>query len=95
MSLIKEFHKEKGEELGISLELCEEVCKSPFIFVKEVMNSGILKNIRFKYLGLFEVSASRVKYSKKTLEEKYAKGLVSEKRYQERIKVLSNYESKD
>ena len=90
-NLIEEFYNAEGKDYNISLEECKLICNSPFKFVKEILGRGILKNIRLQYFGVFEVSSSRVKYSKKTLEENYNKGLISEKRYKERKETLNNY----
>jgi len=90
-NLIEEFYNIKGKNYSVSIEECKLICNSPFKFVKEILNRGILKNIRLQYFGVFEVSSSRVKYSKKSLEESYAKGLIPEKRYKERKEVLNNY----
>lgn len=82
----------KEQYPDISLEHFKLICTAPFKQVKKVMSSGILRNIRLQFLGVFEVSQSRVKYSKKTLQANYDNGLISEKRYTERMKVLNSYE---
>jgi hypothetical protein len=92
-NLIEEFYNIEGKNYNISLEECKLICNSPFKFVKEIFSRGMLKNIRLQYFGVFEVSSSRVKYSSKTLEESYTKGLISEKRYKERKEILDKYES--
>ena len=65
----------------------------PFKFLKKIISSGILKNIRLQYLGTFEVSKNRVNYSKKMLQENYDNNVISEVRYKDRMKVLNNYET--
>lgn len=90
---IEEYYKSFGGSLDISLEEFKLICNSPFKMVKRVMSSGELEKIRLQYLCSFEVSAPRVKYSKKTLEENYTKGLISKDRYDKRMKTLSNYET--
>ena len=92
-NLIEEFYNVEGKNYNVSLEECKLICNAPFKFVKEILGRGILKNIRLQYFGVFEVSSSRVKYSRKTLEENYSKGLISEKRYKERKEILDGYES--
>ena len=92
-TLIEEFYNVEGKNYNVSLEECKLICNAPFKFVKEILGRGILKNIRLQYFGVFEVSSSRVKYSRKTLEENYNKGLISEKRYKERKEILENYEN--
>jgi len=83
------------EECNIDIpkEELQLICSSPFRFLKDNISNGVLKNVRFKYLGVFEVNKPMVKYSKKTLEDKYSKGLVTEKRYNERIKILNQIQN--
>lgn len=91
-NLIEKFYNSEAHKYDITLEECKLICNSPFKFVKEILNSGILKNIRLQYFGVFEASSSRIKYSKKNLEESYNKGNISEKRYAMRKKLLDRYE---
>lgn len=93
MTLIEEFYEEnKHKYSDIPLSEFTSICNSPFKFIREVINRGLLKNIRLQYFGVFEVMPSRVKYSLQSLENNYTKGVVSEKRYKERKEILSNYE---
>lgn len=94
-SNIEQYYNENPEFHDIPLEEFKLICQSPFKFVKEVFNRGILRDIRLQYFGIFEVSGSRVKYSKKQLEENYQNNVISEQRYQDRLKVLNAYEGKD
>lgn len=89
---IEEYYEEVKEIYGIEFKQFKDICLSPFLLVKEVISGGSLKNIRLQYFAVFEASASRIKYSKKTLEENFAKGVISEERYNRRIKILNNYE---
>lgn len=86
-SLVDKFKEESNIDLPI--EELQLICSSPFRFLKDNISNGVLKNTRFQYLGVFEVNKPMVKFSKKTLEEKYSQGLVSEKRYKERIEILN------
>jgi hypothetical protein len=90
-SLIEEFHSLYGEELDVTLEECALICTAPFKLVKEVLSKSLFKSIRLQYFGVFEVSSSRVKYSKQSLSESYAKGNISEEKYKNRLKTLENY----
>ena len=93
MTLIEEFYEEnKHKYSDIPLSEFTSICNSPFKFIREVINRGLLKNIRLQYFGVFEVMPSRVKYSLQSLENNYTKGVVSEKRYKERKEILSSYE---
>ena len=94
MTLIEEFYEEnKHKYSDIPLSEFTSICNSPFKFIREVINRGLLKNIRLQYFGVFEVMPSRVKYSLQSLENNYTKGVVSEKRYKERKEILSNYDT--
>ena len=77
----------------ITLEHFKLICTAPFKQIKRVMSSGVLRDIRLQFFGVFEVSGSRVKYSKKTLTENFENNLISEKRYTDRLKVLDSYEN--
>lgn len=92
-SNIEQYFEEVKGTYGISFEHFKRICLTPFIYVKHIMSLGVLKNIRLQYFGTFEVSPSRVMYSKKTLTENYEKGLISVERYNKRIKILNNYEN--
>lgn len=89
---VEEYWEEVKDQYDVSFEEFKIICRSPFKFVKEVMSSGILKNIRLKYFGVFEVSKSRVNYCKKSLQKNYDKGLVSKKHYNKRMEILNNYD---
>ena len=90
--LIEEFYEEvKHIYPDLSINEFRIICNSPFNFVKQVINRGVLKNIRFQYFGVFEVMSSRVKYSLKTLEENFKNNKISEDRYLKRKAILERY----
>ena len=90
--LIEEFYEEnKHTYPDLSISEFRLICNSPFSFVKQVINRGVLKNIRFQYFGVFEVMSSRVKYSLKTLEENFKNNKISEDRYLKRKAILERY----
>ena len=92
---IEEFYEELKEEYPeLTLSDFNNICRGPFRFIKEVISSGELKDIRLQYFGIFQVSKSRVKYNKKMLEENYKKGNIPESRYFKKKKILENYESR-
>lgn len=93
--LIEEFYNQSEFKDSLTLEQMKEICKSPFLFLKSAMASGELKDIRFQYFGVFEVSEYKVKHNKAKLEGLYKEGLISTKRYKERLQILNNYETKD
>jgi hypothetical protein len=86
------FEEVKDNYPDVDFEHFKMICLNPFKYVKEVMSSGVLKNIRLQYFGTFEVSSSRVKYSKKSLLESLSRGTVSQERYDKRMQTLNNYE---
>ena len=91
--LIEEFYEEvKHIYPDLSINEFRLICNSPFKFTKQVINRGILKNIRFQYFGVFEVMPSRVKYSLKTLEENFKTNKITEERYNKRKEILEAYE---
>ena len=93
VDLIEEIYEEnKHTYPDLSISEFRLICNSPFSFVKQVINRGILKNIRFQYFGVFEVMPSRVKYSLKTLENNYKTGKITEERYNKRKEILEAYE---
>ena len=92
IDLIGEFYEEtKHLYPNLSVNEYRIICNSPFSFVKQVINRGTLRNIRFQYFGVFEVMPSRVKYSLKTLEENFKTKKITEDRYNKRKEILENY----
>lgn len=89
--VIEQQYEESPYKDEISFEEFKKICTSPFTMVKRVMTSGVLKNIRLQYLGTFEINPHRVKHSKRKLIENYEAGLISEKRYLDRLATLNNY----
>ena len=92
--LIEEFYEEnKHIYPDLSINEFRLICNSPFSFAKQVINRGILKNIRFQYFGVFEVMPSRVKYSLQKLEENFKEKKISEERYNKRKEILERYDN--
>ena len=90
--LVEEFYEEiKNTYPDIPLNEFRIICNSPFKFIKEVINRGVLKNVRLQYFGVFEVMPSRVKYSLQKLEENYKEKKISEERYNKRKEILEKY----
>ena len=95
MSSIDEFYT-KHEDIYRDIPLSEFklICNSPFMLIKEVMNRGLLKDIRIKYLGVFQVVPSRIVHSLKKLESNFKEKKISKERYEKRKSILSSYESR-
>ena len=92
LSNIQEYYEEVGALHDVSFEEFKVICKSPFRFIKESMSSGVLKDIRLKYFGIFKISKGRLKYFKNLVENKYKKGEIGEKKYAEKMKIYNSYE---
>ena len=92
VDLIEEFYEEnKHTYPDLSIGEFRIICNSPFKFIKEVINRGVLKNVRLQYFGVFEVMPSRIKYSLKTLEENFKTNKITEDRYNKRKEILERY----
>lgn len=94
LSNIEEYWDMVEDQYDITFEEFKGVCISPFKFIKDSMASGVLRNIRIKYFGVFTVSVRRVKFSKINLEKNYKSKVISEKHYKKRIKVLDSLKVK-
>lgn len=60
--MIEEFYDTVKDKYEISLEECKLICRTPFSMLKDIMNKGLLKDVRFQYLGTFTVSQKRLNY---------------------------------
>jgi hypothetical protein len=78
--LIREYWdsiKEKYPEL--SYEEVKEICHSPFVFLKDMMQREDLPEVRMKYLGVFRVYLNRAKYILDQLEQRKTSGSVGQR----------------
>jgi hypothetical protein len=91
---IEEYYNNSEDKDVIPFEEFKLMCITPFKMVRKTFTSGNLIDIRLQYFGVFEVSTSRIKYSKRMVEQNYNNKLISEKKYNERMSVLNSYESK-
>lgn len=88
-----EFYKENiDKNLELDFKDFDNVCRGPFRYIKDRMTEGDLEPYRLQYLGTFLIPESRIKYSNSTLDKKLKDGLISQRRYDERKKILSRYE---
>jgi len=82
--------KEKYPDLNISFEHLREIVYSPFVMLKEVMESGEMESMRMKYFGIFEARANTLNKYKNYLKA----GKITQEEYnkQEKIaeKILKN-----
>tara|TARA_R100001244_G_C5102368_1_gene119130 strand:+ start:263 stop:496 length:234 start_codon:yes stop_codon:yes gene_type:complete len=56
--------KDLAKKYKISVFEVEQIIKSQFSFVKNVIEQGDFKSVRLKHLGLFTVKKNRLKYYK-------------------------------
>lgn len=94
LSNVEEYWDMVEDQYDITFEEFKRVCTSPFRFIKDSMASGILRNIRVKYFGVFTVSVRRVKFSRINLEKNYKSKVISEEHYKKRKKVLDSLKIK-
>lgn len=94
-TLVEKFYEEIKHEYNITIEECSDICNTPFKFIKNIMNSGVLKSIRLQYFGVFSVSSGKVKYTLENLKLKFNKGLLTEEEFIKRKNTLENYERKN
>ena len=87
---IKEYYEEVKDQYDIDLVHFEKICRAPFLFVKGVMSSGLLMDIRLQYFGVFKVSKSKLKYYKKNLIEKFSRGDISEEKFNKKMKIFND-----
>lgn len=86
--LLEEYYQQvKSKYPGLTKEQLKDICSGPWESFKEEMKSGNLKEVRFKYFGVFKVYEGRAKNLLSAIEAKFKKGLVTEKRYN-RIKTM-------
>lgn len=73
----------------------EVIADSTFKFVKDTMNSEVLKDIRFKYFGTFKVSQGKIFHGRKYIQENYDKGGMPDELYKRKIKMFESYEPRE
>jgi len=88
---IEEYYETVKDMYDVDFTEFNIICRTPFKFVKRIMNSGVLKDIRLKYFGVFKVAPSRVSYSKKRIKENLKKGVISQEKYDKKMEILNNY----
>lgn len=94
--IFREFVKEglPKEYKHLPIETLKAVCYTPFAFLRKVMQSNVLTEIRFKYLGVFLVSSRKVKSLFEKADIRRCKGLITEEEFFEiKNKVEVYFES--
>jgi hypothetical protein len=94
--LLEEFYQEIKEEYpSLSLEELSLVCQSPWVFLRETMQSGKFSKVRFKYFGTFQVHEKRVSYILSQLDDRLQRGTITQKHYDNTKKVLEKWLEKE
>lgn len=90
-STIEEYYNLVKGDYDLSYEEFKTICNTPFAFIKD-LSFKVLRDIRFKYFGVFKVSNSKVKYYKKSLKNSFEKGNVTEEYFTRKNNLLLEYE---
>lgn len=91
---IQEYFDEISPEYpDIDYKEFEKICRGPFKFIKEVMSSDKLKNIRLQYFGVFEISRGRINHVKKQLDINLKEEKISKEKYNRKMTILNSYEN--
>lgn len=93
--VISKFYELACEEFDLTEEQVTEICKAPFKFIAEQMAVGDMKPYRLQNFGTFFIPPTRMRFAKKSLDEKLQNGLISEVRYNNRKETLNKYEEED
>lgn len=89
-SNIQEYYEEVKDLYSIDIKHFEKICRTPFLFVKGVMSAGLLVDIRLQYFGVFKVSKNKLKYYKENLIAKFARGDISEEKYNKKMEIFND-----
>lgn len=91
--ILKDFKRESlpEEYKDLTLNDLRRICFTPFLFLRKIMQSNVLTEIRFKYLGVFLVSSRKAKTNLDKAEIRYAKGLITQEEFYEIKNMVDNY----
>jgi hypothetical protein len=90
--LIREFYQSISEEFPhLSLEDISNICTAPFIYLRHIVEKGIMTVVHFKYLGKFLIYPGRVKGLIKSLHIQRERGMIDEEKYNKKLKQLEEY----
>lgn len=92
VELVEEFYEEiKKDYPDLSLDQITEICYSPWFFLKNEMENGLLPEIRFKYFGVFKVQPTRAKFMLHQAEKSFLKGNIDERRIKYLREMINNF----
>lgn len=90
--LIREFHSSISEEYpNLSVEDVSNICKAPFMYLRDIVERGVMAVVHFKFLGKFLIYPGRVKGLIKSLNIQKEWGVIDEEKYNKRMKQLEDY----
>lgn len=91
--MIKEFYEETKHEFPeLTYKQVEDICLSPFKYVRYIFDEGTLDDIQLKHLGKFKVIMPRVKSIKKRLQVKEYADAIGEEKLNRLQKKIEEYE---
>ncbi len=65
LDLQSKIYKEIAKEFNMDLEVIEDMCRTEWLFLNELIKSKTFESIRMKYLGVFGVKRFRPEYVEK------------------------------
>ena len=91
--IFKDFVREvlPKEYSGIPNNILKNICFTPFMFVRKVMQSNVLTEIRLKYFGIFMVSPGKSKTMLEKAEIRHSKGLIDDEEFYEIKNMVNNF----
>ncbi len=90
--LIKQYYEEVSHKYPeLSFEEFKEICKRPFEFTKEQMQSGELPVIRLKYFGTFLVYPKRASFLLKRIMERKRYNKIGIKEFNQKKEMLEKF----
>ena len=82
IDLVNDFHETIKDKYEISLEELRILLKSPFIHLREIIESDKSEDIRFKNLGVFKIHKQSVRKLLEANEYKYKMRMIPEEEYE-------------
>jgi len=79
------------EYKNIPMVVLKDICFTPFEFLRKVMQSNVLTEIRFKYFGVFLVSSRKAKTMLDKAEIRFSKGLITKEEFDSIKFMVENY----
>lgn len=90
--LVEEFYlRVKDKHPGLTIAQCKEVVSTPFMMLKQGMESGELPTVRLKYLGTFVVFTRRVEGLLKSLTDRFKLHKIDKNEYFKIKTLLDNF----